>query len=382
MNEQITTLLREESRALAVPEPDTGAILRSGRRRRHRRTAARATGTLAVVGILVAVTLALRPGSGSGEGGLTPQERFDAASPTVAYGDYGAFSSGNVVYVGNNRVKFEDRIKALYYTSAGVLVRAGRSQYTDSSGPSRYTLIRPDGEVSSVPLKMGDRVPGTDIDSPNVAYGAPTGDPKRWDLVVTDVTTGREVARTTVTGTFTWGGWEAPPVSLHGDRMWAHFDNGWLEYDWRSGETRMVPDSESVYETEHGRYAAVGPTDWTVRDWESGEAISRLPMTKDDYGFFSPDGRFLRTFDQMAGINQEEGDEPPAPKIFDVESGTSRVLSRGADQYGWTPDGKVLIVDARGDALTTCDAATGSCETVQVAIEDHAVKLGGNSYES
>ena len=380
MTEQIATLLREESRALHVPEPDTGAILRAGRRRRRGRSAARGAGTLVVVGILVAASLALRPGAKAGERVLTPQQRFDAAAPAVAYADYGAFSSGNVVYVGNNRVRFEDKIKALYYTSAGVLVRAGRSSATDSRGPSRYTLIRPDGEISNVPLEMGDRIPGTDIDSPIVAYAAPTDDPKRWDLVATDVTTGKEVHRTTVTGSFTWGGWEAPPVSTHGERMWAHFDDGWLEYDWSSGETRKVPDTEQVSETEHGRYAAVGRTDWTVRDWESGAAISRLPMGKDDYGFLSPDGRFLRTFNQMDGM-LDDG-PPPAPKIFDIDNGTSHQLPRTADQYGWTPDGKVLIVDARRDALTTCDVPSGACETVEVAIENHAVKLGGNSYES
>ena len=380
MTEQITSLLREESRALTVPEPDTGAILRAGRRRRRLRSVGPVAVTLVVVGVLVAASLVLRPGAK--ERGLTPQQRFDAASPTVAYDGYGAFSSGNVVYVGNHRVKFEDRIKALYYTSAGVLVRAGRSQYTDSSGPSRYTLIRPDGKISSVPLKMGDRVPGTDIDSPNVAYAAPTADPKRWDLVVTDVTTGREVARTTVTGKFTWGGWEAPPVALHGDRIWAHFDNGWLEYDLSTRASRMVPGTEHVYETAHGRYAAVGPKAWTMREVESGAVISKLPMTKDDYGFLSPDGRYLRTFDQMSGMLADENEKPPAPTLFDVDSGTPHKLSRSADQYGWTPDGKVLIVEASRDALTTCDAVSGSCETVKLPIENHAVKLGGNSYES
>jgi hypothetical protein len=105
-------------------------------------------------------------------------------------------------------------------------------------------------------------------------------------------------------------------------------------------------------------------------------------MTKDDYGFFSPDGRYLRTFDQMAGVLRDENEPPPAPTVFDVESGTSHELERSAESYGWTPDGKVLIVDARRDALTTCDAASGSCATVHLAIENHAVKLGGVSYES
>lgn len=377
MNDRIIELMRAETRALDVPGPDTEAILRGGRRRRRRRQAGESLGALVVVAALVGGAVALRPG---GDGGGTPQQRYDGASATAAYTRYGAFSAGNVVYVGNHRVKFEDRIKAMYYTSAGVLVRAGRSAATDSAGPSRYTLIAPDGSVSPVPLQMGDRVPGTDIDSPDVAYAAPTDDPGRWDLVVTDVVTGRQVARTTVAGRFTWGGWEAPPVSMVGTTVWAHFDDGWTAYDWASGTVSKVPGSTAASESAHGRFATRGATTWTVHDFTDGSTVRELPMSQDDYGFLSPDGRFLRYFDQMAVLG--DGEKAPQPRFYEVDTGASHRLSRGADAFGWTPDGRVLMVDARQDTITTCDASDGACEVVRREIEDLPVRLGGNSYES
>lgn len=378
MTDRIALLLREQADSVPVPVPDTAAVLRGGQRRRRRRHLGQTVGVVALVVAVLGVGVAVRPSGGRAP--LTPQERFDAASPGAAYTRYGAFSAGSVVYIGNHRVRFEDKIKALYYTSAGVLVRAGRSGYTDSSGPSRYTLIAPDGSVTTVPLRMGDRVPGTDIDSPDVAYAAPTRDPGRWSYVVVDVTTGREVARTEIPGRFTWGGWEAPPVSMTGTTMWAHFDDGWTEWDWSTGRTRQVPDSNRASENAHGRFAVRGSRSWVVRDFTTDTTVSELAMGRDDYGFVSPDGRFLRYFNQMAVIG--EGEKAPQPRFYDVDAGTSRTLSRRDDAFGWTPDGRVLMVDAKKDTITTCDAATGACQVVEQSIDDAPVKLGGESYES
>jgi hypothetical protein len=95
----------------------------------------------------------------------------------------------------------------------------------------------------------------------------------RWDLVVTDVVTGRQVARTTVAGRFTWGGWEAPPVSMLGTTMWAHFDDGWTAYDWASGTVSKVPGSTAASESAHGRFATRGATTWTVHDFTDGSTV-------------------------------------------------------------------------------------------------------------
>ncbi|MEO7352603.1 MAG: hypothetical protein ABIR34_12470 [Marmoricola sp.] len=378
MPEKLAQLMRDEADAMRVPAPTPETILRAGRGVRRRRQLLQATGTLAVLGAVVAAGLTVIPRNSTE---LTAQQRFDRAAPAAAYSEYGAFSAGKVVYVGNHRVKFDQLIKAIYYTSEGVLVRAGRSAATDSAGPSRYTLIRPDGSVTNVALRMGDRVAGTDPDSPNVAYAAPTGDPERWDMVVMNVVTGKQVASTTVTGKFTWGGWEAPPMDLQGSRMWAHFDDGWLEYDWHTGATRMVPGTNRTFETAHGRYVVQNRTQWTVHDFVSGDQVSQLRVTPDTYGFFSPDGRYLRFSDQMAVIG-EDATKAPRPKFFDVTTGRTHSISRVAEQYGWTPDGKTLVVDARKDSVTVCNPGSGSCETVHLAIADRAVKLGGEPYES
>ena len=376
MVERVSTLLHEEAAGLDVPAPPASAILRDGHRLRRRRRMTEGIAGLTAVG-LVAVgvgTIATRADDSSA------QERFASARAAAAYDDYGAFSTGGTVYIGNHRVTFPEKVKALYYTSVGVLVRMGKVAATDASGPSHYTLVRPDGSTKDIALKMGDRIPGTDPESPNVAYAEPRngyhGD--RWDLVVVSLETGDEIARTTIDGAFTWGGWEAPPVDLQGERMWAHLDAGWLEYDWMAGATRMVPGTaEHVFETAHGRYAVQGKRAWTVRDFGSGGQLASITTTNDDYGFLSPDGRFMRFFDQMSDVADHRSDF----RFLDVRTGNVTTLP-GTDGYGWTPDGHTLQVDPRDDRITVCDPATAECTRVDVEIGAGSVKLGGLSYES
>ena len=150
--------------------------------------------------------------------------------------------------------------------------------------------------------------------------------------------------------------------------MWAHFDDGWTAYDWASGTVSKVPGSTAASESAHGRFATRGATTWTVHDFTDGSTVGELPMGQDDYGFLSPDGRFLRYFDQMAVLG--DGEKAPQPRFYEVDTGASHRLSRGADAFGWTPDGRVLMVDARQDTITTCDASDGACEVVRREIED------------
>lgn len=304
------------------------------------------------------------------------------AAPAPAYDTYGAFSTGRTVYIGNHQVTFDEKIKAMYYTSEGVLVRMGKVDYTDAAGPSHYTLIRPDGSHTSIDLQMGDRVVATDPDSPNVAYAEPTGD--RWSFVVVNLVTGKEVARTTVDGAFTWGGWEAPPVTMAGHRMWALFDAGWMEFDWDSGATRMVPGTkgDSLYMA-HGRYVEYDeqtPKEWIVKDFVTGGIVRRIPITASDFGALSPDGRYARFIN---GMNLMNGEPTPDPVRFvTVDTGKTLELPEGVD-YGWTPGGNAFAVDAKNDRLTVCDPGTGKCDRIDLEISDSGkVKLGGLPYES
>jgi hypothetical protein len=316
-----------------------------------------------------------------GDSPASAQERFESAAAAPAYDTYGAFSAGSTVYIGNHQVTFDEKIKAMYYTSEGVLVRMGEVAYTDAAGPSHYTLIRPDGSHTDIDLRMGDRVPATDPESPNVAYAEPTGD--RWSFVVIDLVTGEEVARTTVDGAFTWGGWEAPPVTMAGHRMWALFDDGWMEYDWASGSTRMIPGTKNApLDAAHGRFGEhdYGETVATIRDFVTGKVLREIPVSKDSFTGFSPDGRYVRVIDDAIAINSSPS--PATSRFVDVATGKAVELPGGAF-YGWTPDGNTLSVDAKNDRLTVCDPGTGTCDRIDLQIKGSGeVKLGGLPYES
>lgn len=396
MVERLTTLLHEEAAVLDVPVAPAAAIIRGGRRQRRRRRLTEAVAGVVALGVVAAGagTLLARAGD------TAAQERFASAHAAAAYVDYGAFSTGSTVYIGNHQVTFPEKIKALYYTSLGVLVRMGKVAYTDEPGPSHYTLVRPDGSTRDVDLRMGDRIAGTDPDSPNVAYAEPAGvtgglsasqtrHVTHWSLVVVSLETGTEIARTEVTGRFTWGGWEAPPVDLAGDRMWALFDEGWTEYDWRTGATRSIPGTAGagIIEAAHGRYALHGEqtdTDWRFFDFASGNLVATIPASSGDTGWLSPDGRFVR-FDKADAVRDGKTGKlisPPSPSHF-VSVDTGKTVSLpGRVFWGWTPDGHALSVDPAKDRITVCDPATGRCDRITREIGPGSVKLGGALYES
>jgi len=398
MVERLTALLHEEAAELVVPPAPAEAILQRARRDRRRRRVSEAAAGLAAVAVVVAGTGVVISRGGGHESDA--QQRFASASPGAAYQDYGAFAAGSTVYIGNHQVRFPEKVKALYYTSLGVLVRMGHHAYTDEGGPSHYTLIHPDGTTKDIDLRMGDRVPGTDPDSPYVAYAEPAGATSplsavetrkvgEWSLVVVSLETGTEVARTNVSGFFTWGGWEAPPVDLAGSRMWALLDDGWTEFDWAAGTTRLVPGTANApMEAAHGRYALYDDgrqIDWLVKDFVTGALVRTVPMNpEDNAGNLSPDGRYVR-YD--GGANAAFGDKgkliiPPTPsRFFSLETGKTVALPQRVF-WGWTPDGAALSVDGKKDQVTVCDPGTGACDRIHLEIGSGKVKLGGLSYES
>lgn len=367
-----------------VASVDERSYLQALPRVRRRRVLTRVAVVAAVLGVVATgATLAFDGASPAS----AAQQRFNKAAPAPAYDTYGAFSAGKTVYIGNHHVTFDEKIKAMYYTSEGVLVRMGKVGYTDAAGPSHYTLIRPNGSHTSIDLRMGDRVVATDPESPNVAYAEPTG--SRWSFVVINLVSGKEVARTTVDGTFTWGGWEAPPVTMTGHRMWALFDDGWMEYDWESGATRMIPGSKNApLEAAHGVYAVyndVDKLDWKIRDFVTGDLIRTVPIEQiRNAGTFSPDGRYLRLNGEW-GATDEAGNwvELPGPSSFLTLDSGKVVKLPGRNVYGWTPGGNTLTVDSKRDRLTVCNPGTGQCDRIELPISGTGkVKLGGLSYES
>lgn len=390
MTERLSTLLRDEAAGIDVPVPDPTAVVRRARGMRRRRHGVELLVGLTVVGLAATGLLVGVRGDRGDRGGV--QSRYADAPADAAYREYGAYSVGSVVHIGNHQIRFDQKIKALYYTSAGVLVRRGKVAETDAPGASLYTLVRPDGSTEDVDLRMGDRVPGTDPDSPYVAYaephGASTGNPHdttSWDLVAVDLRTGAEAARTTVGGAFTWGGWEAPPVTTAGTRMWALFDQGWVEFDWAAGTTRTVPGTRGAsLEAAHGRYLLRGARqqdDWRIIDFVSGRTVATVPHGRDDYGTLSTTGGYLR-FDGTYTVDESGTAVGGIPDARFLSLATGRVVTIGGYRWGWTPEGNALAVDQAKGRIVVCDPADGSCRRVSEDIPAGRVKLGGLSYES
>jgi hypothetical protein len=371
MTEQLKELLHVEATRLEVPTLHTDEILHRGRSLRRRRRA--------VAGVAV---LAARVVGGAGVASVV--SRAPGTQDTVPFSpsgfdDLGALAVDSQLYVAGEHVPLRGAVKSFLSTADGVVVRSGTSPWTDDPDVDHYTLVSSDGGRTQVDLTTNDRVVATEPDSRHLAYAAANGD--RWDVVVMDLQTGNELSRTTVDGTFTWGGWEAPPVALDGDRVWAHFDGGWTEVDWRTGSTREVPGTQRVYEVANGHYAVQGADGtWTIRSVETGEQLARVRLPKGWYGTFSPDGSKMKFYDQDDGM---PGAERTLPFVYDVATGERTTIDGYAWDYGWTPGGDLLTIDD-GD-VKTCALPGGQCVPTGLSVEvgqDSTVKLGGNSYES
>jgi len=401
MTERLATLLREEAELLEIPSPPADAVLTQGRGLRRRRTATRAVAAVAVVAAGVA-----------GGAAITSQaadSRRTIVSPAAqAYLNGGAFSVGSTIYFGDAgeyRAHVDEKIKVLYYTSAGVLARTGTSPWTDSEGPSHFSLVTPDGTVTQLDLDLGDRVPATDPTTPYLAYSVADGD--GWDIVVRNVNGGDIVAQVPVPGERSEGGWESPPVAIYGDFVYVAMKNGVSAVNWHTG-TVSTPAwfaGETFPEVSGGHFSHSDADAAIVSDAATGAELLRVPVG--DYGWLdlSPDGRYAK-------LVSEEGPNAPV-KVYDVAAGTAVSFPQLDGDVGWAPDGH--LIGLAGDTLTTCDPASGSCESTDVAIErvpsspastttehmcfpdkdtctddqvihdqdeNNVVKIGGNAYES
>ena len=165
---------------------------------------------------------------------LRADDEIDPVHAAEAFASEGAFAVGRELYVGELQIRWPEAVKAIYYTSAGVVVRSGGSSDT-SVGQSHYELVTPTGERSTVDVNMGSRIAGFEPDSTRFAYA--TQDDGRLEVVVHDVVTDEELARITVLDHPVETGWEAPKVSIDGDLVWVQtYPTGWIEVNWRTGE--------------------------------------------------------------------------------------------------------------------------------------------------
>lgn len=366
MTDRLSLLLHHEAEALDVPPAATRAILTRGRGLRRRRRWIQGAAVATVTAVVVA-------------GGVTGAHRFraddtiDPARAAEAFASEGAFAVGRHLYVGDQVIGWEEPIKALYYTSAGVVVRSGESSDTND-GASRYTLVTPTGERSTVHVSMGNRIAGFEPDSTRFAYA--TQDDGHLDVVVHDVEADEELARITVLDHPVDAGWEAPKVSIDGDVVWVQtYPAGWIEVNWRTGDTREVPDTADTFELQNGRYAVQRGNVWEIRSMADQSAVGEVRMLQGWYAFFSPDGTFMRSFP-----NDTQNTDPlPDSYVHDIAGGTRFNHADSGYNLGWTPDGHLMV--RSGDTVRVCEPMSDAC-SVRAFDDTGTVRLGGAPYET
>ncbi len=194
-----------------------------------------------------------------------------------------------------------------------------------------------------------------------------------------DVRTSEQVT-VPVTGAFTWGGWEAPPVSIDGDLVYVGLDDATVAVDFRTGEQQVAGGMEASYypDVVDGRTLLEPPRDRQYRptgpgqvvDALTGEVVREVPSTGDTFAVLSPDGGYVR----VVGYGRASGE------VLDVVSGASTALPDDGGDYGWTPDGGLIAVSRSGASI--CEPGGGSCTQVAQDLGPGVIKVGGNSYES
>lgn len=373
MTERLSTLLREEAADLAIPVPDASAILRQGRVARRRRRVGTVVATVAAAAVVVAGFAALAPQDTATNGDDSPP----VAEPRSV--DAGAFAAGSTVWprgAGRPSVQVDGEVKAVYYTSEGVVARVGDNPYSDDAGPSRYVAINGDQAPRDLGLDLGDRVPSTDASQPYLAYAdKAAGD--LWDVVVVDVRDGSEAARVSVDGAFGWGGWEAPPVALSGDHVYVGLDSTTADVDWRTGSVSDAPvlGSSTMPTVDGGRAVAYDRTDGaTVVDVQSGEELLRVPSDRLPYIRLSPDGRIAKVVLQDTRTSEESF------TVHDLDRGTQRTIDGPAWDYGWTAGGDLLEVTAK-EATVCAPFDGGGCTTEPVDLGKGELRIAGMLYE-
>ncbi|MBM7519409.1 hypothetical protein [Nocardioides nitrophenolicus] len=383
MTERLAALLHEEAETVAVPPLPATAVVRRGRGLRVRRRV-RLGGTVLGVAAVVAVTVA----GTRLDGDQRPSGRDLAAAVPATDADW-AVAQGSTVHVGTGATAdLPGQVKALYYTSAGMLARIGTSSATDAPD-SAYWLVDSDGSSSDFDLHLGDRVPGTDPTLPYLAYATAGDDAAHWTVVLRDVRTGEVAARIPIEGAFTWGGWVAPPVALSGDHVYVGVDGTLLDVRWRTGEVRTTTIPTHLPETAGGRDIVFRQADKVVDIIETatGAVVRSLPYdpehSDDPWPRFSPDGSHVLlppTGVCSADTGQCRYDDPETV-VIDLATGSRTTFELAYGGYGWTATGRLLLVD--GTTVRSCDPDTRACTTTPVTLtDDTGLKVSGNSYES
>ena len=372
MTERLSALLREEAERLQPPPPPTRETLAAGRRiTRGRRLAS----SVAVAAAVVVV------GVGAAMVGQGSDARDDAAitepASTGKPVDLGVvFAEGNRVYLngGSSSVLLDEVAQALYYTSAGLLVRTNETGASDGGAPFHFVLIGADGKASTLGVTLGEVVPSTDPSQPLLAYARSDAD--EVQVVVHDLSTDTEVTRVDVPGLDWSGGWEAPPVSIAGDLVYVGGGEATTVVNWRTRKVSAANSVDPVWPQAGGRSMVLredGTRDGV--DIASGKVLVSRAGLKFPWGSNSPDGRFAIIYDQ----DSIKG----AFEVYTLDRGTKVSINEPAWEFGWTAAGGLYRVNKAG--VHQCDVETGRCTTTPLpkgtSVGDSVV-LGGKTYES
>lgn len=400
-DQQISDLLHADADRVPVPPPPTAAVLAEGRRLRRRARVVHAGAvTAGIVGVAaVGATAFVLPRADAPEefGPLAAAVTPDPAGWAVAQGSTVHLGSGEAVEV-------PGKVKAMYYTSAGVMVRTGRTAYTEGDSTSNYFVLSGDGKVRDFSLDLGDKKPGSDPSLPYLAYSVKGGS-EDWELVLRDVRTGEVATRVPYDGDFTWGGWNAPPTALSGDFAYVGVDDATLRINWRTGEVEKAQGLSA------GRMPTVMGGNELVEDHtdvpEDGVVVNGdEPVTLTHRVLDAESGRLLRSVEvsgtvistplpllsvdgrhvllspwRMCTDSGECTYEKPAAEVVSVTTGDRREFRIGGGTFGWSPDGRLLLV--HDTEVRSCDADTGECVSTPVTIDGSGpIRVSGNDNES
>ncbi|WP_151081592.1 hypothetical protein [Nocardioides cynanchi] len=380
MTERLITLLHAEAETLDVPPAPTAEILGTGRRLQRRRTRT-IWGTTALALALVGGGAAVALNTGGQGPDVAPTQ---VPTVTVPF----AWGVDDTVYLGTEAraVPMPEVAQTLYYTSAGILVRTNKDGSSDGGAPFHFELVTPDGTATRLGVTLGEVVPSADPTEPYLAWATRVGD--RIQVVVHDVATDRDVATVDVPGTYSWGGWPAPPVSLAGDRVFVSLDDSTAVVNWRTGTTTTssVLPGGTFPEVSGGRTVrlhgrATDHASAAVVDAATGSDLLDIPISQVEQVSLSPDGRFAMV--ASAGpVDPRSQSQASSTQVYDVDAGTHVSVDVSPFDVGWTPQDDLFGV--RGDQLTLCGATTGTCHssTVPRATGNGLVRYTGRVYES
>ena len=373
MTERLSALLHQEVDRLDIPVPPVREALAAGRRIRRRRRLTQVVAVAAVVSVVGAGVAAV---TGGPDGRRSSDGVVADTAPTGEPVDLGpVFASGRTLYLdkGTTPIAMDEVVQAMYYTSAGLLLRTNQTGASDGGAPFHFALVGADKKVSQLDLTLGEVVPATDPREPYLAYAEMSGDVLQ--VVVRDVATDAEVARVDVPGTFTWGGWEAPPVALDGDLVYVGTGDVTQVVDWRTGEVTTTNTVPSGFPTvAEGRTVVVQRTSLRIVDVATGDALVEVSGIPAPWARLSTDGRYAMVMDQEANTGFD---------VYSVETGTHVAIDGPSWDFGWTSDGDLYSVDAAG--IHECSPDTGECSDSPlpdgIELRD-MVRLGGQTYES